>query len=74
MSKWALGPARFNIQMQFGSIGWSVPAAIGAAVAAQRQGRRIINIVGDGAFHMTAQVTFQTRTTCLKPLKLSLKP
>eukprot|EP00884_Botryococcus_braunii_P000294 jgi/Botrbrau1/10265/Bobra.0140s0019.1 len=45
----------FNIQMQFGSIGWSVPAAVGAAAAARHQGRRIINIVGDGAFQMTAQ-------------------
>eukprot|EP00884_Botryococcus_braunii_P000292 jgi/Botrbrau1/10263/Bobra.0140s0017.1 len=45
----------FDIQMQFGSIGWSVPAALGVAAAARHRGRRIINIVGDGAFQMTAQ-------------------
>jgi pyruvate decarboxylase len=65
---------RFDIQMQFGSIGWSVPAALGAAAALRFHGKRIINIVGDGAFQMTAQVTFQALTNFPETLRLTLKP
>jgi indolepyruvate decarboxylase len=39
--------------MQYGSIGWSVGATLGAALGAS--GRRIITLVGDGSFQLTAQ-------------------
>lgn len=45
---------RFEIQMQYGSIGWSVGAALGYQVAVQGQ-RRVIALIGDGSFQMTAQ-------------------
>jgi TPP-dependent 2-oxoacid decarboxylase len=44
--------ARFEIQMQYGSIGWSVGATLGYAIASPR---RVITLVGDGSFQMTAQ-------------------
>lgn len=44
---------KFEIQMQYGSIGWSVGAFLGLA-AANRE-RRIIGLIGDGSFQMTAQ-------------------
>jgi TPP-dependent 2-oxoacid decarboxylase len=43
----------FEIQMQYGSIGWSVGAFLGLAVATPQ--RRVIGLIGDGAFQMTAQ-------------------
>jgi indolepyruvate decarboxylase len=39
--------------MQWGSIGWSVPATFGYAVGAQN--RQIIAMIGDGSFQLTAQ-------------------
>ena len=45
--------ARFEIQMQYGSIGWSVGAALGYCLA--RPERRVIALIGDGSFQMTAQ-------------------
>jgi pyruvate decarboxylase len=44
----------FEIQMQYGSIGWSVGAALGYQLAVQ-PGRRVIACIGDGSFQMTAQ-------------------
>jgi len=44
---------RFEIQMQYGSIGWSVGAFLGLAVASPQ--RRVIGLIGDGSFQMTAQ-------------------
>jgi indolepyruvate decarboxylase len=44
---------RFLCQAYYCSIGWSVPAALGAALA--RPERRPVVLVGDGAFQMTAQ-------------------
>lgn len=44
---------RFLCQAYYCSIGWSVPAALGAALA--RPDRRPVVLVGDGAFQMTAQ-------------------
>ncbi len=44
---------RFEIEMQWGSIGWSVPATFGYAVGAPN--RRIIAMIGDGSFQLTAQ-------------------
>lgn len=45
--------AAFEIQMQYGSIGWSVGAALGYAIGAPD--RRVVAIIGDGSFQMTAQ-------------------
>jgi pyruvate decarboxylase len=49
--------ARFEIEMQWGSIGWSVPAAFGYAVGARN--RQIIAMIGDGSFQLTAQEVAQ---------------
>ncbi|MDX1415368.1 MAG: thiamine pyrophosphate-binding protein [Candidatus Promineifilaceae bacterium] len=45
--------AKFEIQMQYGSIGWSVGATLGYCLA--RPERRVIALIGDGSFQMTAQ-------------------
>jgi len=47
------GGARFEIEMQWGHIGWSVPAAFGYALGAPD--RQVIALIGDGAFQLTAQ-------------------
>lgn len=44
---------RFEIQMQYGAIGWSVGALLGLAVASPA--RRVLGLIGDGAFQMSAQ-------------------
>ena len=49
--------AKFEIEMQWGHIGWSVPAAFGYAVAVRD--RRIVLMVGDGAFQFTGQEVCQ---------------
>jgi pyruvate decarboxylase len=49
--------ARFEVEMQWGSIGWSVPATFGYAVGAPN--RRIIAMIGDGSFQLTAQEVAQ---------------
>ena len=49
--------ARFEIEMQWGHIGWSVPASFGYAVAATN--RRVIALIGDGSFQLTAQEVAQ---------------
>jgi pyruvate decarboxylase len=49
--------ARFEIEMQWGSIGWAVPATFGYAVGAEQ--RRIIALIGDGSFQLTAQEVAQ---------------
>jgi pyruvate decarboxylase len=51
------GGARFEIEMQWGSIGWSVPATFGYAVGSP--GRRVIAMIGDGSFQLTAQEVAQ---------------
>jgi pyruvate decarboxylase len=51
------GGARFEVEMQWGSIGWSVPATFGYAVGAPS--RRIIAMIGDGSFQLTAQEVAQ---------------
>jgi indolepyruvate decarboxylase len=38
--------------MQYGSIGWSVPATLGHALGTSH---RVITMVGDGSFQLTAQ-------------------
>ncbi|OQE35125.1 hypothetical protein PENCOP_c014G03227 [Penicillium coprophilum] len=49
--------ARFEVEMQWGHIGWSVPASFGYAAA--RPDRQVITMVGDGSFQMTAQEVSQ---------------
>ncbi|OBI17569.1 pyruvate decarboxylase [Mycobacterium sp. E2327] len=48
------GGARFEIEMQWGSIGWSVPASFGYAMGLE-EGRRLVSVIGDGSFQLTAQ-------------------
>jgi len=45
----------YEFQMQYGSIGWSVGAVLGYALAAQPEGQRVVALIGDGSFQMTAQ-------------------
>jgi pyruvate decarboxylase/indolepyruvate decarboxylase len=40
--------------MQWGSIGWSVPASFGYAMGLEDD-RRLVLVVGDGSFQLTAQ-------------------
>lgn len=49
--------AQFEIEMQWGHIGWSIPAAFGYALGAP--GRRVVVMVGDGSFQVTAQEVSQ---------------
>jgi len=51
------GGAPFEIEMQWGSIGWSVPATFGYAMGAPS--RRVIALIGDGSFQLTAQEVAQ---------------
>jgi len=45
---------RFEVQLQYGSIGWSVGATLGYAVG--RPETRMLSLIGDGSFQVTAQV------------------
>ncbi|KAF8056339.1 SHM4 [Scenedesmus sp. PABB004] len=47
--------AGFEVQMRYGSIGWSVGATLGYSLAAAAEGKRLISMIGDGSFQMTAQ-------------------
>lgn len=49
--------ARVETEMQWGSIGWSVPAALGNAIGSPD--RQHILMVGDGSFQLTAQEVAQ---------------
>jgi len=46
--------ARFEIEMQWGSIGWAVPATFGYATGLESD-RRLVSVIGDGSFQLTAQ-------------------
>ena len=46
--------ARFEIEMQWGSIGWAVPATFGYATGLEGD-RRLVSMIGDGSFQLTAQ-------------------
>jgi pyruvate decarboxylase len=48
------GGARFEIEMQWGSLGWACPASFGYAMGLE-PGRRLISVIGDGSFQLTAQ-------------------
>ena len=52
-------PRRFQTQMQYGSIGWSVGACLGCAVGSRYHKQRLLLFVGDGCFQIGAQVTSQ---------------
>lgn len=49
--------AKFEIEMQWGHIGWSVPAAFGYAVGMPH--RKVIVMIGDGSFQVTVQEVSQ---------------
>ncbi len=51
-----LSGRRYESQMQYGSIGWSVGASLGFSVGARSKGKRLITFVGDGCFQIGAQV------------------
>jgi pyruvate decarboxylase/indolepyruvate decarboxylase len=46
--------ARFEIEMQWGSIGWATPATFGYATGLEPD-RRLVAVSGDGSFQLTAQ-------------------
>jgi pyruvate decarboxylase/indolepyruvate decarboxylase len=46
--------ARFEIELQWGSIGWAVPATFGYAMGLEAD-RRLVSVIGDGSFQLTAQ-------------------
>jgi pyruvate decarboxylase len=46
--------ARFEIEMQWGSIGWAVPATFGYGMGLEPE-RRLVSVIGDGSFQLTAQ-------------------
>lgn len=58
--------AVFLDQAFYLSIGYSIPATLGAGLAAR--GRRIVTFVGDGAFQMTAQELSTIIRNGLKPV------
>lgn len=58
---------RFEIQMQYGSIGWSVGAATGYQAAVNNE-RRVIATIGDGSFQMSAQEISTMVRYGLKPI------
>jgi pyruvate decarboxylase len=50
--------SKYHVQMQYGSIGWSVGATLGVALAkrsAESSHGQTIALIGDGSFQMTAQ-------------------
>ncbi|ADW71377.1 alpha-keto acid decarboxylase family protein [Granulicella tundricola] len=49
--------ARFEVEMQWGHIGWSIPSSFGYAVGLPD--RRTLVLVGDGSFQLTAQEVAQ---------------
>ncbi|MGB9980208.1 alpha-keto acid decarboxylase family protein [Methanobacterium sp.] len=46
--------AKFEIEMQWGSIGWSVPSTFGYALAVEPD-QQVLSLIGDGSFQFTAQ-------------------
>ena len=46
--------AKFEISMQWAAIGWAVPAAFGYGMGLEPD-RRVISIIGDGGFQLSAQ-------------------
>lgn len=54
---------RYEFQMQFGSIGWSVGATLGYAQALKGR-KRVLASIGDGSFQVTAQVCYALCMLC----------
>ncbi len=46
--------ANFEIEMQWGSIGWSVASTFGYALAVEPD-QHVLSLIGDGSFQLTAQ-------------------
>ena len=46
--------ANFEIEMQWGSIGWSVASTFGYALAVEPD-QQVVSLIGDGSFQFTAQ-------------------
>jgi len=59
--------AKFEIQMQYGSIGWSVGATLGYELGSA-QPCRVISLIGDGSFQLTAQEVSTMIRYGLKPI------
>lgn len=59
---------RYEWSQQYGSIGWSVGATLGLAVAGRHEGRRVLACIGDGSFQMTAQEVSTMMRYCTNPL------
>ena len=62
----------FAVQLQYGSLGWSVPATLGYALAlrdADSSGR-LVTLVGDGAFQMSPQEISSLLRYAVSPLVL----
>ena len=57
----------FEIQMQYGSIGWSVGALLGVQAALNNK-KRVVGLIGDGSFQMTAQELSTMIRYKLKPI------
>lgn len=65
----ALNPRTFLAPVDFGCMGYSVPAAIGAKLAFP--GRKVVTITGDGSFLMTG-LEVLTAARCEVPIKVFL--
>jgi pyruvate decarboxylase/indolepyruvate decarboxylase len=48
------GGARFEVEMQWGSLGWACPASFGYAMGLEPD-RRLVSVIGDGSFQLAAQ-------------------
>mmetsp|Transcript_9215 Transcript_9215/g.24323 ORF Transcript_9215/g.24323 Transcript_9215/m.24323 type:complete len:614 (+) Transcript_9215:83-1924(+) len=62
---------RYEFQMQYGSIGWAVGAALGMSLALKGKQRTIL-LTGDGSFQMTAQEMSTLIRYDTKPIVLLL--
>jgi pyruvate decarboxylase len=60
------GGARFEIQMQYGSIGWSVGAVLGYAIS--DPSKRLVACIGDGSFQLTGQEVSTMIRYGMKPI------
>jgi TPP-dependent 2-oxoacid decarboxylase len=58
--------SHFEIQMQYGSIGWSVGATLGYALG--DSSRRVVALIGDGSFQLTAQEVSTMIRTEVNPI------
>ncbi len=56
----------FEVELQYGSIGWSVGATLGYSIGAPD--RRPIALIGDGSFQLTAQEVSTIIRYGLKPI------